>query len=176
MLLLFSHVQLLVTPWLQHARLPYPSLSPGACPGSCPLSQWCHPTMLYSVIPFSCLQSFAASGPFPMSWLFVSGDQNIGASASASVFPMTIQDWLPLGLTAWISSLSKGLSRVFSSTTIWKCQFFSAQPSFWAPHIHTWLLEKPWLWLYGPLLAKWCLCFRIHCLGLSLFFQEASVF
>ena len=87
---------------------------------------------------------------------------------STSVLPMNIQGWFPLGLTGLISLLSKGLSRVFSSTTVQKCQFFCAQRSLWSiSHIHTWLLEKPYLWLYGPLLAKWCLRFLIYCLGLS---------
>ena len=105
-------------------------------------------------------QSFPASGSFPMSRLFASGDQSIGALASASVLPMNIQDWFPLGLTGLISLLSKGLWRVFSSTTIQKHQFFGNQPSLqFNSHIHTWLLEKPQLWLYGPLWAKWYLCF-----------------
>ena len=119
---------------LQHARLPYPSLSPGVCSNSCPLSQWCSLSISSSVAPFSfCLQSFPASGSFPMSWLFASGGQSIGASALASVFPMNIQDWFPLGLAGLIL-LSKGLSRVFSSTTIWKHQFFSGQPSLSSIH------------------------------------------
>ena len=102
---------------LQHARLPCPSPSPGACSNSCPLSQWCHPTISSSVIPFSsCLQSFPVSGSFPMSWLFPSGRQSIGASASASVLPMNIQGWFLLGLTGLISLQSKGLSRVFNTT------------------------------------------------------------
>ena len=130
---------------LQHARLPCPSSSPGACSNSCPLSQWCHPTISSSVIPFaSCLQSFPASGSFPMSWLFALGGQSIGASASASVLPMNIQDWFSLGLTGWISLQSKGLSRVFSNTTVQKHQFFSTHLSSQCnSHIHTWPLEKP---------------------------------
>ena len=113
---------------LQHARLPCPSPSPWVCSNSCPLSRWCHPTISSSVAPFSsCLQSFPASGSFLMSWLFTSGGQSAGALASASVLPMTIQDWFPLGWTGLIFLLSKGLSRVFSSTTIWEYQFFSAQ-------------------------------------------------
>ena len=104
---------------LQHARLPCPSPTPGACSNSCPWSQWCHPTISSSVIPFSSsLQSFSASGSFPMSQLFTSGGQSIGVSASASVLPMNIQGWLPLGWTGWISLQSKGLSRVFSNTTV----------------------------------------------------------
>ena len=138
---------------LQHARLPCPSLSPRVCSNSCPLSRWCYPTISSSVTCFSsCLQSFPASGSFPMSWLSASGGQSFRASASASVLPMNIQGWLPLGLTGLISVLSKGLSRVFSSTTIQKHQFFAAQPFLRSnSHIHTRLLEKPELWLYGPL-------------------------
>ena len=99
-----------------------------------------------------------------MSWLFASGGQ-IGASALTSAPLMNIQGWLPLGLMGLISLQSKGLSRVFSSNTIWKHQFFSAQPSLWSnSYICTWLLEKPWLWLYGHLSVKWCLSFLIHCL------------
>ena len=106
---------------LPHTNFPCPSPPPGACSDSCPLSQWCHPTISSSVTPFtSCLQSFPASGSFPVSGLFTSGGQSIGASASASVLPMNIQGWFPLGLTSLISLLSKELSRVFSSTTIWK--------------------------------------------------------
>ena len=128
----------------QHARPPCPSLSAGLCSNSCWLSQWCHPTISSSVIPFSsCPQSFPASGSFQMSSFFASGGQSIGASASASVLPMNIQDWFPLGWTGWISLQSKGLSRVFSNTTVQKHQFFRAQPSLWSnSHIHTWLLEK----------------------------------
>ena len=139
-----SCIRLFATPLMQHARLPCPSPSPGACSNSCPLSQWCHPTISSSVVPFSCLQSFPASGPFLMSRLFVSGGQRIGASASASVFPVNIQDWFPLGWTGLISLLFKGLSRIFSNTTVQKHQFFGARPSLWSNcHIHTWPLEKP---------------------------------
>ena len=130
---------------LQHARLPCPSPSPGAFPNPCPLSWWCHPTISSSVVPFSsCLQSFPASGSFPMSQLFASDGQSIGVSASASVLPMNIQDWFPFGWTGWISLQSKGLSRVFSNTTVKKHQFFGAQLSSQSnSHIHTWILEKP---------------------------------
>ena len=115
---------------LQHARPPCPSLTPGAYPSSCPLSQWCHPTISSSVVPFSfCPQSFPASGSFQMSQLFASGGQSIVVSASTSVLPMNTQDWSPLGWTCWISSQSKGLSRVFSNTTVQKHQFFSTQLS-----------------------------------------------
>ena len=132
---------------LQYA--PCPSPTPGVPPNPCPLSRWCHPTILFSVIPFyPRLQSFPASGSFPMSQFFPSGGQSIGVSASASVLPMNIQDWSPLGWTGWISLQSKRLSRVFSSTTVRKHQFFSAQLSLWSDsHIHTWLLEKLLLWL-----------------------------
>ena len=112
---------------LQHERPPCPSPTPGVYPNSCPLSWWCHPTITSSVVPFSCLQSFPASGCFPMSQLFASGSQSIGVSASTSVLPMNTQDWCPLGWTDWISLQSKGLSRVFSNTTVQKHQFFGAQ-------------------------------------------------
>ena len=110
---------------LQHFRLPCPSLSPEVCSNSCPLNWWCYLTISSSVALFSCPQSFPASGSFPVSQLFASGGQTIGASASASVLPMNIQDWFPLGLTGLILK-SKGLSRVFSSTTVRKHQFFRA--------------------------------------------------
>ena len=104
---------------LQHARPPCSSPTPGVHPNPCPLSQWCHPTILSSVVPFSsCLQSFPASGSFPVNQLFASGGQSIGVSASASVLPTNIQDWFPLELTGWISLQSKGLSRIFSNTTV----------------------------------------------------------
>ena len=120
---------------LQHAKLPCPSLSPRVCSNSCPLSWWCHPIISSSVTLFSsCPQSFPASGSFTMNQLFASGGQRIGASASASVLPMSIQDWFPSGWTGLISSLSKGISRVFSNTTIQKHQFFGAQPSLWSVH------------------------------------------
>ena len=141
---------------LQHARLPCSLPSPGAYSNSSPLSWWRHPTILSSVILFSsCLQSFPASATFLMNRLFTSGDQSIGVSASASVLLMNIQDWFPLWLIGWISLQSKRLWRVFSNTTVQKHQFFGVQPSLWSnSHIHTWLPEKPYLWLYRPLLAK----------------------
>ena len=128
---------------LHHARLPRPSPTPGAYSNSCPSSRQCHPTVSSSVIPFSsCLQSFPASGSLQMSQFFTSGGHSIGVSAS--VLPMKIQDWFPLGWTGWISLQSEGLSRVFSNTTVQKHQFFSAQLSLWSnSYIHTWLLEKP---------------------------------
>ena len=110
--------------WLQHARLPCPSPTTGAYSNSCPSRRWCHPTISSSVADFFCLQSFPASRSFQMSQFFTSSSQSIGASASASVLPMNVQYWFLLGLTGWISLLSKGLSRVFSNTTVQKHQFF----------------------------------------------------
>ena len=123
---------------LQHTRLPYPSPTPGVHPNSCPSSWWCHPAISSSIIPFSsCPQSLPASESFPMSQLFASGGQSIGVSALASFLPKNTQDWLPLGWTGWISLQSKGLSRVFSNTTLQKHQFFSTQPSSQSnSHIH----------------------------------------
>ena len=134
----------------QHTRPPCPSPTPGVHPNSCPSSWWCHPAISSSVIPFSsCPQSLSASGSFPMCQLFAWGGQSTGVSASASVLPMNTQGWSPLGWTGWNSLQSKGLSRVFSNTTVQKHQFFSAhtaeelmlssQSNF---HIHTWPLEK----------------------------------
>ena len=118
---------------LQHVRLPCHSPSPEICSNSYPLSQWCHPTILSSAVPFSsCLQSFSASGTILMSWLFASGGQSTGVSASASVLLMNIQSWFPLGWTGLISVQSKGLSRVFSNTTVQKHQFLGTQPSLWS--------------------------------------------
>ena len=115
---------------LQHTRLPCLSPSPGAYSNSCPLSQWCHPTISSSIVPFfSYLRSFPASGSLPMSQLFTSSGQSTGTSASASVLPMNTQGWFPLGLTGWITLQSKGLSRVFSNTTVQKYEFFGIQPS-----------------------------------------------
>ena len=141
---------------LWHTRLPYPALTPVAYSNSCPLSQWCHPTISSSVIPFSSrLQSVPAPRSFQMGQFFISGGQSIGVSTSASVLPMNIQDWLPLGWTGWISLQSKGLSRVFSNTTVQKHQFFGTHISLWPnSHIYRWLLEKTKFWLDGPLLAK----------------------
>ena len=128
-----SLTQSCLTLWflgLQHARLPCLPPTPRAYSNSCPSSWWCHPTISSSVIPFSSrLQSFPASGSFPVSLFFVSGGQSIGVSASASVLPMNIQGWFPLGWTSWITLQSKGLSRVFPNTTVQKHQFFSAQHS-----------------------------------------------
>ena len=131
----FSSVQSLSHVWLCN---PMDCITPGlpvhhqlrVYTNSCPLSQWCHPTISSSVVPFSSrLQSFPASGAFQMSQFFVSGGQSVGVSASPSVLPMNIQDWFPLGQTGWISLQSKGLSRVFSNTIVQKHQFFSTQLS-----------------------------------------------
>ena len=144
----FSHsvVSDSVTHGLQHTRPPCPSLTPGVYSNLCPENRWRHPTIISSfVVRFSsCLQSFPGSGSFPVSQFVASGGQRIGVSASASVLPVNIQDWFPLGWTDWISLQSKGLSRVFSNTTVQKHQFFGAQLSSQSnSHIHTWLLGKP---------------------------------
>ena len=140
-----SHVQLFVTHGLEQSRLLCPLSSPRACLISCPLSWWCLPTISSSVVPSSsCLQSFPASGSFSVTHLFASGGQSTRTSASASVLPVNIQDWFPLGWMGWISLQSKGLSKVFYSITVQEHQFFGAQPSLRSnSHIHTWLLEKP---------------------------------
>ena len=129
----------------QHTRPPCPSPTPGVHSNSCPSSRWSHPAIASSVIPFSsCRQSLPASESFPMSQLFAWGGQSIGVSALASVLPMNTQDWSPSEWTGWISLQSKGLSRVFSNTTVQKHQFFGAQLSSQSnSHIHTWPLEKP---------------------------------
>ena len=129
----------------QHARPPCSSPTPRVHSNSCPSSWWCHPAISSSVIPFSsCPQSLPASGSFPISQLFAWSGQSIGVSALASVLPMNTQDWSPLEWTGWTSLQSKGLSRVFSSTTIQKHQFFGVQLSSQSnSHIHTWPLEKP---------------------------------
>ena len=140
----------------QHARPPCPSPTPRVYPNTCPLSWWCHPTILSSVVPFSSFpQSLPASGSFPVSQLFAWGGQSIGVSTLASFLPKKSQGWSPSEWTGWISLQSKGLSRVFSNTTVQKRQFFGAQlSSQFNSHNHTWLLEKPEPWLDGPLLAK----------------------
>ena len=151
----FSHSVTSDSLWphgLQHTRPPCPSPTPGVYPNSCLLSSWCHPTISSSVVPFfSCLQSFPASESFTMSWLFASDGQSIGASASISVLPMNTQDWSPLGWTGWISLQSKGLSRVFSSTTVQKHQFFSAEHGV---GMH---FSKQSHWLYFFLDQTWAL-------------------
>ena len=140
---------------LQHTRLPCPSPTPRVYSNSCPWNWWCHPTIASSVVPFSsCLQSFPASGSFPISQFFTWAGQSIRVSASASVLPVNIQDWFPLGWTGCFSFLSKWFSRVFSNTTFQKHQFFGAQLSSQSnSYIHTRLLEKPRLRLDGTLLA-----------------------
>ena len=136
-----SCIRLVAIPWTAARQA---SLStPGAYSNSCPSKRWCHPTISSFVVPFSQHQSFPGSESFQMSWFSLPGVQSIGVSASASVLPMNVQDWSPLGLTGLISLQSKGLSRVFSNTTVLKHQFFSAQLSLWSnSRIHTWLLEK----------------------------------
>ena len=132
--------------WPQHAMLPYPSPSPGICSDSSPLSQWRHPTISSSVaLFFSRLQSFPASGSFPMNQLFSSDGQSLELQLQHQpTLPMSIQCWFPLGLTGLIVLLSKGLSRAFFNTTVWKHQFFGAQLSLWSnSHIHIWWLKKP---------------------------------
>ena len=135
MLLQFSSVSQVLSDSLQphepqHARPPFPSPTPRVHPNPCPLNWWCHPAISSSVIPFSfCPQSFPSSGSFQRSQLFGWGGQSIGVSSSTSVLPVNTQDWFPLGWTGWISLQSKGLSRVFSNTTVQKHQFFSTQLS-----------------------------------------------
>ena len=156
-LLLFSYpvVSDSGTPWLQQSRLPCPALSPGVFSNPCPSSCWCHPTTSHSDAPFSsCPQSFRASGSFPMSWLLPSGGQSI--ETSASVLPMNIQDWFPLGLTDLIPLLSKGLSRVFFSTKLWK-HWFPDGKLFYSHKIlgcKPEILKKTWLFFF---LNEWIL-------------------
>ena len=140
-----SCVRLFETPWNVACQTSCPSPTLGGYSNPCPLTWWCHPTISSSVSPFStCPQSFPASGSFQMSQLFASGGQSIGVSAPASILPMNTQDWSPLGWTGWISLQSKGLSRVFSNTTVQKHHFFGTQLSLQSNcHIHTWPLEKP---------------------------------
>jgi len=155
LLLLFSCSDVsdsLWPPGLQHARLPCASPSPGVCSNSSSWSWWCLPNILSTVVSFSsCLLSFPASGSFQMSQFFASGGLSIGASTSASVFPMNIQDLFPLGLTGWISLQSKGLSRVFSNTTQFKSINSSVFSLLYGPYMTT---GKPLLWIYRSLSAK----------------------
>ena len=145
---------------LHHARLPCPSPKPGAYLNLCSLSQWCHPTISSSVVPFSsCLQSFPASVSFPMSQLLASGGLSIWVSASVLVLPMNIQDWFPLGWTGWISLQSKGLSRVFSSSTIWKHQFLSTQSSFMVQLSHSYMTTGK-----TTALTRWTFVGKVVCL------------
>jgi len=140
----FSRVSLFATSWTSGLQASLLSPTPRPCPNLCPRNRWCLPTISSSVVPFSsCLLSFPASGSFQFSRFFASGGQSNGVSASVSVLPISIQDWLPLGWTGWISLQSKGFSRVFSNTTVQKHQFFSTELSLRSnSHIHTWLLEK----------------------------------
>ena len=153
---LLSCVWLFENPWTAECKAFLSITNSRVCSNSCPSSWWCHPTISSSVVPFSSrLQSFPASGSFPMSQFFTSGGQIIGVSVSASVFPMNIQDWFTLGFSDLISLLSKGLSRVFSNGTVRKHQFCVAQLPLWSnSHSHSWLPEKTYLWLDGPLSAK----------------------
>ena len=154
---------------LHHTRPPCPSPSTRVSPSSCPSHWWCHPAISSSDALLSfCPQLFPASGIFPVSQLFTSGDQNTRTSASASVLPVSIQGWFPLRLTGLISLLSMGLSRVFSSTTVWRHQFFGALPSLWSTfHNCIWPWGRPYPCLYGPLSTEWFLYSSSHCLGLS---------
>ena len=171
-----SHVQLSVTPWTAACQASLSFTIHWACSNSCQLSWGCHPTISSSVIPFSfCLQSFLATGSFLLSWLFASGGQSIGASASASVLPMNIHDWFPLGWTGFILLKFKGLSRVFSNTTVQKYQFFRLLygPTLTSIHDHGKNHSFDCIDLYW----KSSLCFLIHCLGLpDPFFKGVSVF
>ena len=151
-----SRIQLFATPWITACQASLSITNSRVHSDSCPSSQWCHPAISSSVVPFSSSpQSLPASGPFPMSQLFPWGGQSTGLSALASFLPKNTQGWSPLQWTGWISLQSNGLSRVFSNTTVQKHQFFGTQPSSQSnSHIHTWPLEKPQPWLDGPLLAK----------------------
>ena len=146
----------------QHAILPYPSLSPRVCPSSCPLNQWCFPTISSSAAFLS--WSFPASGSFLMARLLTSGGQSTEASASASVLPVNIQGWFSLGLTGLTSLLSKGLSRIFSSTTVQKHQFFTLRLLYGltVTSVHDYWEDNSFNYMH-TLLAKWCLCFLICC-------------
>ena len=153
---------------LQHTRIPCSLPAPGVCSNSCPSSWWWHPTISSSVVPFfSCLQSFQASGSFPKSRFFASGGQSFGVSDSASVFPLTIQDWFIVGLISFISLEFKGFSRVFSNTTVKKHEFFDTQLSLYSnSHIHTWTGEAIALtrWTFvGKVMSQRSIC----CLGWS---------
>ena len=163
---------------LHHGRLPYPSPTPSTCSNSSPSCQWCHPTISSSVVPFSSgLQSFPATRSFPMSQFFVSDGQSIGVSASVSVLPMNSQDWSPLRLTALNSLQSKGLSRVFSSTTIRKYQFFGAHTSFMVLLSHPYITTGKTIALTIQTFVSKVMSLIFNTLSLSkLSFQSASVF
>ena len=157
---------------LQQARLLCPQLSPRVCSNSCLLSWWCYLSLLLLLL-LHLASIFPSIRVFSNVSLFTSGGQSIGASASASVLPLKYSELISFRIDWLTSLLSKGLTRVFSSTTVWKHLFFGAQPSFfmvqlshlYVTNIRMWLLEKPLLWRYRPLLAKWCLWFLIHCLS-----------
>ena len=156
---------------------PFPPPSPGVYSNSCPLSWWCHPTISSSVTPFSCPLSFPASGSFPMSWLFTSDGQSLRASASASVFPMNIQGWFPLGLIGLIFLLSKGLSRVFSSIAVQKHQLVSVQPFYDPTLTSIYDYWKNHNFDHMDFISKVMSLLLICCLGSSyFFFQGASIF
>ena len=174
-----SQVWLLVTPWTAAHQASLSFIISCSLLKLMSIESVIPPKHLILCCPLLLLPSiFPSIRIFPKNWLFASGNQSTGASASGSSLPMSIQSWFPLRLTTLISLLSKRLSRVFSSTVVQKHQFFSAQPSLWSNfHIHTWLLEKTQLWLYGPLSAKGCLCFLICYLGLLwLFFPRSKRF
>ena len=173
LLLLFSHSVLSdsVTPWTAVHQTSLSFISPRVCWYLCPLNWWCHPTISSSVAPFSsCPQSFPSSGSFPRSCLFASGGQSSGTSAS--VLPMNIQDWFIWGLTGLISLQSKGLSRVFSNTTVQKHQFLGALPSLWSnSHFHTWPLERPQPWHEDLCQQSTVFAFYLFFLNFILFFN-----
>ena len=164
--------------WLQHAKLPCPSPAPGAYSNSCPSRQWCHPTISSAVVPFSCLQSFSASGSFSMSQFFTSRGQSLGVLASASVLPMNTQDWYPLGWTVGSprsprDSQESSPAQQFKSINSSVLSFLHS-PTFTSIH-DQWKNHR----LDRPLLAKWILCFLIHYLGIvlsCLVCQRTSVF
>ena len=163
----FSHSVVsnsLSPPGLQHTSPPCPLPTPGVYSNSCPLSRWCHPAISSSVVPFSCPQSLPASESFPLSQLFTSGGQSIRVSASASVLPMNIQDWFPLGWTGWISFLSKGQFKHHSLkvSILWCSAFFMIQ--LWHPYLST---GRTIALTTRAFVCKVCLCFLIHCLDFS---------
>ena len=166
---LLSYVQIFATPWTAALQASLSSTISWYLLKFMPIESVVLVTILVSAILFFCLQSFPASGSFPVNQLFTPGGQSIGASALASVLPMNIQGWFPIGLIDFISLLSKGLSRVFSSTTVQKHHFCCTQASLWSnSHIHTWMTTGKTIALTnGPLSAKWCFCFLICYIGLS---------
>ena len=156
----------------QYPRLPCPSPTPRVYSNSCPLSQWCHPTISSSVITFSShFQSFPASGYFPMSQFFASGGQSTGVSASTSVLPMNIQDWFPLGWTGWISLLSKGIWRVFFNTTVQKHQFFGTQLSLYSNSQHPYMTTGKTI-----VLTRWTFVGKVMSLLFNMLFRLVTAF